>query len=400
MKEKIENCEYVIKSKRTEEWGGADVIISKEMTPEIERWLGDQNIVISFQSTAPMKRAVITKYSRELSGLFIQLGDIFLDDLDFVSKYDFYGMLAQAAIDSLENNQDIKCNKLLLNVLDKAYIFLNLPDDISLPFFAYGLFKPGQLAFHKIHDLVQDFNEVEITGTLKIRDGLPLFVNKGNSIINGFMIKFKPGLELEAYNRILELEPMNYYKWDEISTEEGRANILKAYKPGRGSDYYEYGSWDEKRDPYFSDALEVIRGVLEDEKNSKDSHPDNLKPFFQLQMAYMLLWSSIERYASLRYHLGGDVNQKILQIAKEDVFAIKLKEIVKGERKITGVNDLKNYTLDPEDPLKSIKYYYKVRSNLVHRGKAVFRDYDIIYNSLKELLDIFENLLHHSLNEY
>lgn len=30
---------------------------------------------------------------------------------------------------------------------------LELPDDISLPFFAYGIFKPGQIAHPKLKDL-------------------------------------------------------------------------------------------------------------------------------------------------------------------------------------------------------------------------------------------------------
>ena len=38
----------------------------------------------------------------------------------------------------------------------------NLPDDKQLPFFAYGLFKPDQLAYRRINDFV-DENETYST---------------------------------------------------------------------------------------------------------------------------------------------------------------------------------------------------------------------------------------------
>ena len=51
---------------------------------------------------------------------------------------------------------------------------LDLPDDIDLPFFAYGIFKPGQLAYSKIRNHVdENINNVEINYLMKTRDGVP-----------------------------------------------------------------------------------------------------------------------------------------------------------------------------------------------------------------------------------
>jgi hypothetical protein len=110
-----------MEARTVKEWGGADVIIEARLDENTKRWLGDQPYVISPQNTDPRRRAVITEYSKELSWLFYQLRDIFHGKLDYVSKYDFYSVLAQSAIDYLKNNEDLKDAKgLLIEVLNTA----------------------------------------------------------------------------------------------------------------------------------------------------------------------------------------------------------------------------------------------------------------------------------------
>lgn len=109
------------KAINTKEWSGADVIIKDHVNTGIQKWLDAQPTVISFQNTTPRRRAVITNYSKELSWLFNKLKVIFSDKIDYVSKYDFYGMLAQSAIDYVIDNKDSKSvNDLLIAVLNKA----------------------------------------------------------------------------------------------------------------------------------------------------------------------------------------------------------------------------------------------------------------------------------------
>jgi hypothetical protein len=108
------------------EWAGSDVIISSQLNDSIKEWFGDQFEVITLEKTEPRRRAVITEFSKELSWLFYQLKDIFAGELNYISKPVFYGMLAQTSIDYLEKNQeDVKCDQLLLSVLDKARSFSN-----------------------------------------------------------------------------------------------------------------------------------------------------------------------------------------------------------------------------------------------------------------------------------
>jgi hypothetical protein len=274
---------------------------------------------------------------------------------------------------------------------------MRLPNNEKFPFFAYGLFKPGQLCFFRIKDFVKSTSETEVNGILKERDGIPLLVPSKYSKIKGILIHFHSDRETEAYESVVAVEPKEVYHWGEVIAGEGiRANALLGKRGDRGSsDLEHWESWDGRNDPFFKDALEEIESVLLE--NSQLSF-DDFRPLFRLQMAYMLLWTSLERYASFKYHLGKKVAEKVYQIAEEKVFADSLKNFVKEEREVYSTADLEKYRLDPNDPEKSIRYYYQVRSNTVHRGKAVTKDFHILKSSLEELLPIFKELLEDAWN--
>lgn len=268
---------------------------------------------------------------------------------------------------------------------------MDFPDNTSLPFFAYGTFKPRQLGFYRIVDCVEKVeNDCIIRGTLLERDGLPIVDEEGNSEVHGSLVFFKPDSVCKAYLRIVEIEPDKHYKWGVTNTRKGNAtvdaNVLYGRSPRRGSVPFEGAEWDGSKDHLFTSALEVIAETIE--QNSEFEW--NLKPLFRLQMAYLLLWSSIERYVSLRYHLGNKVTEKIQRIAEEDEFIESLRLIVKEQRSVSRADKPdEKVTLNPANPKKSIEYYYQVRSNITHRGKAVVRDFDIVKSSLKELYEIF-----------
>jgi len=121
LERKIESGEVSKEASTVKEWGGADVIISSQWNDNIKEWLGDQPLVVSLQKSEPKRRAVITEFAKELSWLFYQLRDTFTGEIDYISKYDFYGLLAQAAIDYLEKNKEcVNCNQLLTSVLVKT----------------------------------------------------------------------------------------------------------------------------------------------------------------------------------------------------------------------------------------------------------------------------------------
>lgn len=57
--------------------------------------------------------------------VFENLRDIFQGRTDYISKYDLFGLLAQSAIEFIdETKEDYECNQLLFAVLDKVRSFV------------------------------------------------------------------------------------------------------------------------------------------------------------------------------------------------------------------------------------------------------------------------------------
>ncbi len=268
------------------------------------------------------------------------------------------------------------------------------PDNISLPFFAYGLFKPGQLCYPRIRDLVESSDKCTVAGILKERDGIPLLIPDISSTnIKGYLIYFIISQEEKAYERITGIEPDEVYRWQVVKANGLSANALIGKREQRGSSYLEhFTEWDGKSDPFFKQGLEEVEAILKANSN----FDWDFRALLRLQMAYMLLWTAIERYAGLKYHLGDRATQKVYQIANEECFAHALKKVVKSQRQVFNTLNLEKYTLDPHSPEKAIRYYYQVRSNTIHRGKVVTRDFDTMKSSLEELLFIFKELLNDS----
>jgi len=126
LERQIDLEDYVTRARSAREFCGADVVICRRPSEAINSWIGNQPLVIGFQSTEPRRRLVVTEYSRELSHLFCNLRDIFTDRLDYVTKYDFFGTLAQAALDYLSANQgNVKCELLLKAVIGGARSYLD-----------------------------------------------------------------------------------------------------------------------------------------------------------------------------------------------------------------------------------------------------------------------------------
>ena len=82
--------------------------------------------------------------------------------------------------------------------------------------------------------------------------------------------------------------------------------LLGCRNPQKGTIISDYNVWNGRDDPLFTVALDVVSETF----NSNEVFDWDLKPLFRLEMAYLLLWTAIERYTSLRYHLGDRANQK------------------------------------------------------------------------------------------
>jgi len=118
---------------------------------------------------------------------------------------------------------------------------MELPKDTNLPFFAYGIFKKGELAFLSIMDFVEKIDESEsVKGQLLLRDGLPILNPYLDPItpekVEGNLIYFKDNHSKEAYGIINDLEPDNQYGWKETKTKKNiKCNYLIGKSPTKGT---------------------------------------------------------------------------------------------------------------------------------------------------------------------
>jgi hypothetical protein len=272
---------------------------------------------------------------------------------------------------------------------------MELPADVSLPFIAYGIFKPGELAFLRLKPFVDKVSPFTIRKQLMVRDGVPILNWQHTSAegTDGFAIAFRKSDQMTAYKAIVDLEPDHQYRW-ELIDGPGPANILVGRSPEKGSvqfDRFDGGTqWQGEWDPLFTVALEVVEQTLAENSDFQG----DLKPLMRLQMAYLLLWSAIERYGTLRYSMGDNPMSKINRIGTESTFATLLATTVSDKRSIQRADrPTDKVTLDPENPKGSMLYYYQVRSNVTHAGKGIVWDHDTLRKSLKELLLIFRAML-------
>lgn len=273
---------------------------------------------------------------------------------------------------------------------------LDPPKRTDLPYFAYGLFKPGELAYGQIADFLEGAPvEEQVPGALYVRDGLPLLSPGGRDPVIGYLLRFREDKVKEAYAKICAFEPRKHYRWETVRLEKtgATANALLGSSPEKGSIRDEEGVWAGRRDPVLATGLAVVREVSDRDAREEfaSAPPDDFDwpRLFRLQMAYLFLWTIIERYAMLRYGPTLGPMQKVRKFGEDPAFERALKRVVTRRGRVHDSRNPKNHaSLDPEHPINSAKYYYYVRSNLSHRGKGAYNDGEIVRCSLLELQEV------------
>ena len=130
IEEKINDQNFKIDITDICNFSGADVIISSKMNSRLKEFINDTPFIVNLDSqdfVEEKHRVIITKYSKELSWLFFKLRDIFKDKIDFSNKFQFYGILAEAAKNKLQKNPNCSLNDLLRSVLNHGawkYFFI------------------------------------------------------------------------------------------------------------------------------------------------------------------------------------------------------------------------------------------------------------------------------------
>ena len=284
---------------------------------------------------------------------------------------------------------------------------IEIPEDVNMPFFAYGVFKSGQLAYPRIKDYIDGEPVKSKTKyPLKNINGVPILLkNDGDYDYGtlGELLYFKTDYAEDMYEIIRSVKTKSLYIWDTITVkdlendENIKANVLIGYKPKIDKPLYEnWVEYDWKKDLTLSEVINIIYNKVHKVKvELKDTNKVNVKDFFTLQMNYMLLWSAIDRYLNLKYGFNKQW-ENLVFLSEEEIFKKAILKHIPDCYETPVVyshEDLRDYELDKQRSLCCLRYYYAIRCNVVHSGKSCFMDFEVLAYSLCELLNILKDVL-------
>ena len=289
---------------------------------------------------------------------------------------------------------------------------LHRPYDPTLPYFAYDAFKPKQVAFPVIEhfvDYVEPY-EFELTDyELRHRNGIPMVVEEYSNIpVKGYLIYFNNNVisgynnnpRSDAYDFICKTKPRSLFKWRQIHGANGEFNITLAQDKEYGIPYNDYdnkSNYNGINDPTFYELLSYIEDNILHMKNREGIRND-YDSLYKLEMNYMLLWSSIDKYLFL-CNGGWFQHNNVIEWSKWDEFKLGFKKEVNRYHQVHSTNSNKTCKLNPNSSTSSAEYYYQLRCNIVHSGKKHYTDVHFIEKSICELLKIFRTVLDMSFDE-
>lgn len=297
---------------------------------------------------------------------------------------------------------------------------MNLPKDISKPFFSYGIFRPGEIAFQIISDYV-DLNKIEnktIKGSLKLRDGILIFDQNGNDFIQGYLLSFKEGVESAAYESIVNVEPGNYYTWKEDQSKfKNQFNILHGRTVDKGIDeekgVNDPNIWNHLfdsnwKDPFIINGFNLLEQYAKESpflftqyKHFKWEEENQFNEYLKYQMLYLFLCSILERIMFLNGGFGKNPNKQVSLFSEDNTLQNVFDKLVLNddfpqfkesfERKIYVANNPTSdtsWTYETNSNISyvdAMKYYYQLRSNIIHRGKSGIKKLIVLRESFEEL---------------
>jgi hypothetical protein len=264
------------------------------------------------------------------------------------------------------------------------------PNNVNLPFFAYGIFKVGEVAWPRIEKLVRNSSSADLNDwTIGLRNGLPMLIPSHGQQIHGDEVFFE--FPQDAYKRIGSTEPKSEYEWREVTTSGGqRCNVLIAKNPTIGMSEELLSNWTSAHDPAFVHGMAYVSNVIANlpadvlENKPWGDDAGDWNAFFELQGAFLVLWSIVERMAAFRFgaeypSANGEasVSALINALSKESAFQHAMTSA--NIRSLSVYSVRRNSKQRFESPstenngrhaAKVLSTWYQIRSNVTHRGKS------------------------------
>lgn len=269
------------------------------------------------------------------------------------------------------------------------------PPEPQAPLFTYGSLKPGELAHSQISANVTRADDAHLPGHhLRTRDGLPILVPGGEFVV-GSLVAFRD--PLAGYDVVRRFEPRPHYHWTQVTVQFGNgqalANTLLAELPEEGTENEALESWSATRDPVLVEGLiqtaELARPILEKPWHGTPFEGDFARDFFQLEAAFLLLMSAVERLATFVFGTGISPTARVSNLEKLDGFPEWWRTAGgrPGRRVIDSRDPSRAFTIG-EDGAGAWEYWYAVRSNLAHRGKGAWKDAGIVRDAFVECYQV------------
>lgn len=277
---------------------------------------------------------------------------------------------------------------------------LEPPPRLDLPMFAYGPDKPDEPAFDLLEGYVVRTEAATLpAGGLRVRDGLPLLDPDGVGGVIGLLLTFAAGREKDAYTTVCEVAPRQHYRWDmtemRVDGRPGRVNVLRGRHPDRGSSDEWFTSWSAGEDPLLRYGMvHVRRAALEhaaapfptvtvDDAAMWDR-------FYDLQSAYLLLWSAVERFTALAYGPAQPALDRTWRLGDEPRFReCVVAAGVAPSAKTPDSRDPTRARRIREDGAGAMFSWDAARHLVAHPGRTAFADGVLLRRSLIDLHDTF-----------
>lgn len=301
-----------------------------------------------------------------------------------------------------------------------------IPNNLDLPFFAYGFFKPHQIAHSKIKKYChKHIEEGFVKGNIRHVNGMPVLYlnNRSNFKVLGYILKFRNREKERAYKAIGYSKHMNIYKWKVIRINGKRVNTLVSSKPKELVGFYSVkqninyviNEYDKKRkihnydwrlDPLYEETISYIHSMIDEDMEEFreyrywEDEKERYRKLIKTQMLYTSLWTVLDRFLTFKY--GNTKRGNVISLSKEHYFKEILEDIISrkyNDTRVFSAEDLSSHKLDKNDPEESALYYYTLRNNVVHSGKMFSSEKDMLFDALVDLLEIFERVLEVVRNE-
>lgn len=297
--------------------------------------------------------------------------------------------------------------------------------------FVYGTLKPNEIAFHQVSEYVEHFRECQLRDyALFVRDGMPFITKSPGWSVRGYVLSPKMNQSHGLLKAIESYESPLLYQSTKVSiqiqglttdsirdtpAEDFVCTAYEAVTPISKNEEPLHEPWNGSKDPIYASAFPQLYGRLRglvNESEVKSEFDYSWSYFNDLAGSYLLLVSFVERFLYQYYgssfaerdgiKLEDKIMKRISSFEKSEVF----KDAWRETRNSNCLYDIEVWDSRWAGSRKSSKKvsdtlsaWYRVRSNLQHRGKSAWRDFALLQKSLTSMANVFNLVLQRSIPE-